>query len=759
MMRRFLLFVPLCFRLFVSCNQDPALKYSPYVDVFIGTGGHGHTFPGAVLPYGMVQLSPDTRTQGWDACSGYYATDSVILGFSHTHLSGTGMSDYGDFLFTPFSCPLLLNEENQLNDYYPLSFKKENEKAFPGYYSVLLNNHIGVELTATLRAGLHRYAFNKTYNSYETGESGILIDLNHSIHNRIIRESAIKVLSNTEICGMRLTEGWAKRRYIYFHATFSKPFHYMIYKEGKPVENASELNGGNLKIALSFGNEKEILAKVGVSPVDAEGARKNLEQEIPGWDFVRIQKQAAGVWEQELRKIEVEGGTDEQKKIFYTAMYHAAIHPSIATDVDNRYRGQDLQIYTANGFRNYTVFSLWDTFRALNPYLTIVSPGKTNDFIHCLLDKYQKGGILPKWDLASCYTGTMIGYHAVSVIADAYLKGIKAYDAEWAYRAMLRSVPYDTSGIIVHHPALWEWLMSEGKKYNAEWGYIPADQVLFATSRGLEYAYDDWCIAQMAQAMGKTEDYHSFMERASHYKNYYDPQTGFMRALDSKGKWIEPFNPVYSDHMNSPYCEGNAWQWTWFVPQDIDGLINLMGGREKFTIKLDSLFSVDSTIEGENASADISGLIGQYAHGNEPSHHIVYLYNYAGQPWKTQALADRMMNELYRAAPDGLSGNEDCGQMSAWYLLSAMGFYQVAPGKPVYTLGRPLFDKVTIHLENGKPFVIEAKNNSLKNKYVKSVSLNGQALGSLFFTHQDMINGGRMIFEMQSEANNMNNPQ
>ena len=728
-----------------SCSEKKSgqqdVQLTNLVDVFIGTGGHGHTFPGVVLPHGMVQLSPDTRTEGWDACSGYYATDSTILGFSHTHLSGTGMADFGDILFTPVAG--ITPDNNSLNNYLPSSFKKENEKASPGYYSVFLDTYgIQAELTATCRTGLHRYTYQKN------SEAGLLIDLQHAIHDQNILSSSIQVINDTEITGMRMTEGWAKRQYIYFHVKFSEKFNHALFQNGILQKGVDALEGGNIKALLNFGEKEMVLAKIGISAVDAEGAYKNLEEENPGWDFDKIQKNATLSWENELRTIEVEGGSEKQRKIFYTSMYHAAIHPSIYMDVDGRYRGQDLNIHQSNDFTNYTVFSLWDTFRALNPYVTIVQPELANDYIRCLLKKYEQGGILPKWDLASCYTGTMIGYHAVSLIADAYTKGIRDYDMELAYQAMLRSVPYDTSGIIVHHPAIWEWLMSDAKKYNEDLGFVPADKVLFATSRALEFAYNDWCIAQVASGLGKDADYNRFMERASRYKQYYDPQTGFMRALTSNGKWLEPFNPAYSDHMNSPYCEGNAWQWSWFAPHDVEGLISLMGGKQMFVNKLDSLFTVDSTIEGENASIDITGLIGQYAHGNEPSHHIIYLYNYVGQAWKTQELADKIMNQLYDATPDGLSGNEDCGQMSAWYILNAMGFYQVAPGKPEYTIGRPLFDKVTIHLSNGKNLVIEAKNNSAENKFVKNFTVNGVQTESLSFTHQDIVNGGKILFEM-----------
>lgn len=742
-MKKAILFFLVSMALF-SCKkteQATTTNYTRYVDPFIGTGGHGHTFPGVVLPHGMVQLSPDTRTQGWDACAGYYYDDSSILGFSHRHLSGTGMTDFADILFTPFTGQLPLKNDS-LQQYYPLSFSHDNEKAEPGYYRVNFDNKINVELTATTRVGFHKYIF-------PSDTAGIIIDLHHSLHNQKVLLSELEIINDCEIKGMRLTEGWSKRDYVYFHAKFDKPFAAKLYNENILVQ-ANSLLGDNVKAVLTFADPKNVMVKVGISAVDAAGALKNLDTEIAHWDFETTRTEAKNTWEEQLSRISVEGGTDDEKKIFYTGMYHAFIHPSTYSDVDKRYRGQDLEIHTLNNSDTYyTIFSLWDTYRAQMPLVNIVQPSKTNEFINSLLLKYQQGGLLPMWDIAGCYSGTMIGAHATSVIADAYTKGIRGYDVDLAYQAMIRSVPYDTTGVIVHHPAIWEWLMTKGKLYNEEMGFIPADKdVIFATSRGLEYAYCDWALAQVAKDMGNTADYDKLMERAARYKKYFDKETGFMRALDSKGKFIEPFNPSYSNHMNSPYCEGNAWQWTWFVPQDVSGLINLMGGKDKFEQNLDNLFNTQDSVEGEEASADITGLIGQYAHGNEPSHHIIYFYNYIDKAYKTQELADKIMREQYSIKPDGLTGNEDCGQMSSWYILNALGFYQVAPGDPTYTIARPLFDKATIRLENGKQLVVKAENNSPANKYVASVSLNGKPLDTPFFKHADIVNGGELIFKM-----------
>ena len=741
-MKKIIPLILLAFLFTSSKNEgiDNGIQLTQLVNPFIGTGGHGHTFPGAVVPFGMVQLSPDTRTQGWDACGGYYTDDKSILGFSHRHLSGTGMTDFADVLFTPFIGKLKIQNDT-LQKYYPLAFSHTNETAKPGYYKVNFDNGIQAELTATTRVGFHKYQF-------PAGESGIIIDLHHNLHNQKVLQSTIEIISNTEIRGMRLTEGWSKRDYVYFYAKFDKPFSIKLYKQNKEI-SGNELNDENVKAVLTFANPKEVNVKVGISAVDEKGALNNLDSEIKDWNFDKIKKLANDGWEKQLQKIKVEGGTADQQTIFYTGMYHAFIHPSTYSDVDKRYRGQDLKIHTLDKGTYYTVFSLWDTFRAQMPLVDLIQPSKTNEFINSMLLKYQQGGLLPMWDLAANYTGTMIGAHATTVIADAYTKGIRGYDTELAYKAMKRSIPYDTTGIKVNHPAIWEWLMTKGKKYNEELGFIPADKdVIFATSRGLEYAYCDWTLAQVAKDMGKTEDYKWLSERGIRYKKYFDKETGFMRALNSNGKFIGPFNPSYSNHMNSPYCEGNAWQWTWFVPQDVPGLINLMGGKSAFEKNLDALFNTKAVVEGEEASADISGLIGQYAHGNEPSHHIIYFYNYINKWHKTQELADKIMKEQYRNEPDGLSGNEDCGQMSSWYIFNALGFYQVAPGDPRYTISRPLFDKATIALENGKKLVIKAINNSAKNKYVSSVSLNGTVLKTPFFKHSEIVSGGELVFKM-----------
>lgn len=737
----------LLFVLFVmaSCNekQDP----SSFVNVFIGTGGHGHTFPGATLPFGMVQLSPDTRMEGWDACSGYHSTDSTIIGFSHTHLSGTGIGDYGDILFMPVVGRKLLTrgDEKVPGSGYRSGFSKDSEKASPGYYSVFLRDYgVKAELTATTRAGFHRYTFPGS-----TG-SGMVIDLQHTLqyHENLVLK--IKVISDTEIEGLKVTKGWAKYHPVYFYAKFSKPFKCSLAVNDTIQEALTEAEGNNIKALLSFptAGNGQVLVKVGISSVDAGGAKNNVDTEIPGWDFDGTVRKAKEIWNTELDKIKIEGGSGDQKTIFYTALYHSMISPNIFSDADGRYFGMDHRIHKSDNSLNYTVFSLWDTFRAEHPLLTLINPSRDAEMIRSLLRKYDEGGLLPMWDLASNYTGTMIGYHAIPVIVDAYVKGIRDFDAEKAFEAMVKSSNFDTVSFKVANRDIMMSLMPMSKYYNTAIGYAPCDKDNQSVAKALEFAYNDWCIAQMAKELGKENEYKNYSERALRYRKYFDPGTGFMRGVSSTGEWRTPFNPRYSDHTVADYVEGNAWQWTWFVPHDVQGLIGLMGGKEKFLVKLDSLFSTDSRIEGENRSADISGLIGQYAHGNEPSHHIIYFYNYAGQPWKTQKLADQILNTLYFNNPDGLSGNEDCGQMSAWYVLSSMGFYSVAPGEPVYTIGRPLFDRVTIKQENGSDFILEVKNNSPVNIYIQNVTINGVPLETPFFTHNDILKGGKMTFKM-----------
>ena len=738
--------------LFSCAEQDLPKEYTDSVNVFIGTGGHGHTFPGATLPHGMVQLSPDTRLFGWDACSGYYYDDTSIMGFTHTHLSGTGIGDYGDILFMPVvgEKPLIAGTAENPDEGYRSRFSHEQESARPGYYQVLLqDDSINVELTATLRAGLHRYTYPKA------SDARLIVDMEPTIHGLQHPVTQIRVVNDSTIAGMKYTVGWAKRHYVYFYAVFSSPFDYKLYSGTEYQSDSTSVTVNTAKAVMSFRNlpaDGRVLAKVGISSVDEEGARLNVEAEIPNWDFEGVMKQANTTWNEALGKIDIETSDNDSRTVFYTSLYHAFIQPSLASDVDGRYRTMGHEIKQDASYTNYTVFSLWDTFRAAHPLYTIVTPEQNQAFIRSLLRKYDEGGILPKWELASNETGTMIGYHAVSVIADAMMKKQCDFDVKKALEACIRSSVYDTTGVtpMMDRQILNGKLMPVSIKYKNELGYIPCDKVGGSVSQGLEFAYNDWLIAQMMKEHNRKDLYDKYMELSRNYRNYFDPETKLMRGRLSDGSWITPFDPA-SVQRPSNYVEGNAWQWAWFVPQDVEGLMELVGGQKSFEAHLDTLFTTSSELTGDpNAAADVTGMIGQYAHGNEPSHHIPYLYNYAGAPRKTQALVDHILRTLYHNDPNGLSGNEDVGQMSAWYALSAMGFYSFCPGRPVYEIGRPIFDKVTIHLSNGKDFVIQAKNNSVENKYIRSMKLNGEDLAEPRFSHFDLMKGGELIFEMEN---------
>ena len=561
----------------------------------------------------------------------------------------------------------------------------------------------------------------------------------------------IEVISDTEIRGRKKTVYWAFDQYINFYAEFSKPFTYELVTDSVMIPGTdNKIPQSKVLLHFATSEGEKVLVKVGISGVDMAGARRNVEVELPDWDFDMVRKEASSDWQRYLSKIDISTKDEDQKKIFYTALYHTAVAPNLFADVDGRYLGMDLRIHQTSADRPvYTVFSLWDTFRALHPLMTIIDPGLNNQFIRSLIRKHEEGGIFPMWDLASNYTGTMIGYHAVPVIVDAYMKGQRDFDVETAYQACLRTAQYDTAGI--HCPPLvLPHLMPKSKYYKNTLGYIPCDFENESVAKALEYAYNDWCISQFANEMNDTLNHVRYGLLGKAYEKYFDKSTRFMRGVDSKGKWRTPFNPRSSNHRNDDYCEGTAWQWTWFVPHDIEGLVALMGGKEAFSEKLDSLFTVSSKLEGESVSSDISGLIGQYAHGNEPSHHILHMYNYIDQPWKTQALVDSVLHSQYFNAPAGISGNEDCGQMSAWYILNSMGFYQVCPGKPVYSIGRPLFDETTINLSDGKTFTIRTNNNSSENKYIQAARLNGNPLTEPFFTHEDIVAGGILEFDMGS---------
>ncbi|WP_195661544.1 MULTISPECIES: GH92 family glycosyl hydrolase [Bacteroides] len=730
-----------------ACTQTSTSQdYTDFVNPFIGTGGHGHTYPGAVVPNGMIQPSPDTRIYQWDACSGYYYNDSTINGFSHTHLSGTGCGDYGDVLLMPTvgkqDYQAMGSKSQQMA--YASAFSHQNEMAQPGYYSVVLDRYnVKAELTATKRAAIHRYTFP------QSDESGFILDLDYSLQRQKNEEMELEVISDTEICGRKKTVYWAFDQYINFYAKFSKPFTYTMVTDSMVLDEGGPLLP-TAKVLLHFNTKagEEVYVKVGISAVDIDGARKNVEAEIPEWDFNGVRKAARASWNDYLAKIDIDTDDKDQKTMFYTALYHTGMQPNLFTDVDGRYLGMDLKAHQGSvNEPMYTIFSLWDTFRAYHPLMTIIDPDLNEAFIRSLIQKQREGGVFPMWELAGNYTGTMIGYHAVPVIVDAYMKGYHNFNVNEAYKACLRVAEYDTTGIKCP-PLVLPHLMPQAKYWKNKIGYVPCDKDNEAVAKALEYAYNDWCISAFAESLGDAANHEKYAKFAEGYKTYFDPSTRFMRGLDSKGNWRTPFNPRSSTHRNDDYCEGTAWQWTWFVPHQIDGLVELMGGREGFISKLDSLFTVSSVLEGENTSADISGLIGQYAHGNEPSHHIIHMYNYVDKPYRTQELVDSVLQTLYFNDPDGLSGNEDCGQMSAWYILNAMGFYQVCPGKPVYSIGRPLFNKATVNLKDGKKFTVIAKNNSRENKYIQSMVLNGKPLDKPFFTHQDIVDGGTLELTM-----------
>jgi predicted alpha-1,2-mannosidase len=710
------LFLLLLASLRIMAQQD----LTRYVDPFIGTGGHGHTFPGASMPFGMVQLSPDTRLTGWDGCSGYHYSDHVIYGFSHTHLSGTGISDYGDILLMPTVGDVALT-----NSRYASGFSHSDESARPGYYSVKLDNGVLVELTATLRAGFHRYTYPAN------GQANIILDLAH--RDRVL-DSYLRITGGTTFVGWRRSQAWAKDQIIYFAGELSRSFEgWGISTDDGAPQPMQEAKGRNVKAFLSFApGGAPVLVKIGISSVSIAGAQKNLRAEIPQWDFSKVREDADRAWQKELNKIQVAGGSDAQLKTFYTALYHSMLAPNLFMDVDGQYRGRDFQTHTAKGFENYTVFSLWDTFRAAHPLYAIIDQKRTNDFINTFLAQYQQGGRLPVWELAANETDTMIGYHAVSVIADAAAKGIDGFDLKLAFEAMKHSAELSHYGLRAY----------------ATKGFIELEDEKESVSKTLEYSYDDWCIAQVARLLGRTDDYRRYLGRAQFYRNLFDRNSGFMRPR-SNGGWLARFDPR---EVSFNFTEANSWQYTFFAPQDISGLIRLMGGQQNFARKLDELFTAESKTTGRD-QADITGLIGQYAHGNEPSHHVAYLYDYVGQPWKTQFRLRQIIDKFYTPQPDGLIGNEDCGQMSAWYVLSAAGIYPVTPGLPIYALGTPLFPEIRLRLENGKQFVIKANGVFDKNFYVQSASLNGRPYRKSFLTHRDLMAGGQMVFKMGARPN------
>ena len=718
------------FIILIGCSEQTNIRkynsdvdYTNYVDPFIGTDAEGHTFPGALLPFGMVQLSPDTRVKTSKGSSGYHYSDNSIMGFSHTHLSGTGEGSGGDFLFMPTTgqVQLSVGEPSNTKTGYRSGFSHENEFASPGYYRVLLDDYnIIAELTATTRVGLHKYIFPKT------DTANILLDLEHGINDKT-DPLYLKIISDTKIIGYRASIGGLRMyQKLYFVAEFSEPFISSgIMTDGELKNNENEFYGKSIKAYFQFYNVNQpILVKVAISKVDIGGAEKNLS-EIPGWDFEAVKKEAQQAWNRELQIIEVEGNDPKLKTIFYTAMYHTFIHPSIDMDVDGRYRSTNNEIYTAKDFIDYTNFSLWDTFRGVHPLHTIINPTKAKDFVKTFIERYKHSGSLPMFEISGNEVPSMIGYHSLPVIADAYVKGIRDYDIPKAIEGMkeLANLPWEKRNLF------------------KTFGFVPYDYVVQSVSRTLEYSFDDWCLAQVIKDIDKN-DFEYYSNRGSFYKNLFSKEVNFIRPKDSNFRWLEDFNPI---EFSKYYTQANAYQYTTFVPQNIHELIKLMGGDDKFAKWLDKYFMTE--VKGRR------GFIGQCNHGNEPSHHTAYLYNYTGAAWKTQQRVREIMFSQYDNTPDGLSGNDDAGQMSAWYVLSAMGFYSVTPGMDYYVIGSPIFDKVKINLENGKTFEIIANNNSIKNSYIRSAKLNGRNYTKSFIKHMDIADGGEIKFVMSSVPN------
>ncbi|MDA0326818.1 MAG: GH92 family glycosyl hydrolase [Bacteroidetes bacterium] len=741
---------------FFSCQnltKEDDNNLTKFVDPFIGSGGHGHVFVGANVPFGGVQLGPSNFYKGWDWSSSYHYTDSIVKGLTHLNLSGTGVTDLGELILMPTTGKrktwsgatqtkflghvkkswYKTHGDKKPEEAYASFYRKETEVAKPGYYSVQLDDYdIKVELTASERVGMHRYTFP------ESDEARIIIDLSEGNSDTSV-ETYLHQINETTFEGYRFSKGWASDQREYFTLVSSKPISdFILYEENQKLDG-DQAKGVYTKGILEFKTEKYevIKLKMGISPVSSKNALENIESEIPHWDFDLIADNADRKWNKELSKVKITTTDLTKKRIFYTAMFHTMIAPNIFNDVNGEYRGTDKKVYADPGFTNYTLFSLWDTYRAAHPLYTITQPERVSDMINSMLLIYEQQGKLPVWHLRGNETNTMPGYSAIPVVVDACLKGFEGIDLEKAYEAVKTTATGD---------------FEPGVKDLMKYGYIPADHGAESVASAMEYAISDWGIAKLAEKLGKKEDAAYFEKRAKGYEEYFDQETRFMRGKLSDGSWRTPFDPVSALHRINDYCEGNAWQYLWMVPQDPEGLISLLGGDLPFVEKLDELFSRSSDL-GEGASLDITGMIGQYAHGNEPSHHTAYLYAYAGEQYKIADKVDYIMNELYRDQPDGLSGNEDCGQMSAWYVLSSIGFYSVNPSNGAYVFGRPLFDSAVIELPMGKKFIVEAKNNGDENIYIQSVTLNGEPYSKSFITHKNIVEGGTLRFLMGPKPN------
>lgn len=703
-----------------------------YVDPYIGSGYHGHVFVGTSVPYGMVQLGPNNIHKGWDWCSGYHYSDSILIGFSHTHLSGTGCTDLGDILIMP------LNEirtprgnQDDIRDGYASRYSHDNEIARPEYYSLLLDRYnIKAELTATDRVGFHRYTYP------EGKPASILIDLREGNGSNAY-DSYIRKIDDYTVEGYRYVRGWSPSRKVYFVLKSDKKIEQFTAYDDNTPKPWNQLKVASVKSVLTFGNVKEVKIKVAISSVSCANAAMNLQAELSHWDFDKTVRMSADRWNKQLARMSVETDNEPAKRIFYTAHYHTMIAPTLYCDVNGEYRGMNDMIYTDPKKANYTTLSLWDTYRALHPLMTIIQPEMVDDVVNSMLSIYRQQDKLPIWPLMSGETNCMPGYSSVPVIADAYLKGFTGFDAEEALQAMKATATYEKQ---------------KGIPYVLEKEYIPADKVHEATSIAMEYAVDDWGIAAMARKMGKTGDAATYAKRAHYYKNYFDSSIHFIRPKLEDGSWRTPYDPARSIHTIGDFCEGNGWQYTFFAPQDPYGLIGLFGGDKPFVAKLDNFFTNNDSM-GEGASSDITGLIGQYAHGNEPSHHVAYLYTYAGEQWKTAEKVRFIMDEFYTDRPDGIIGNEDCGQMSAWYLLSSMGLYQVNPSDGVFVFGSPCFKKVEMKVRGGKTFTVEAPDNNKENIYIQKVYLNGKPYNKSYITYDDIINGSTLKFVMGKKPN------
>ena len=708
----------------IALNAFSQHKLIDYVDPFIGTGGHGHTFPGATVPFGMVQLSPDNGHEGWDWCGGYYYGDSVIAGFSHTHLSGTGIGDWCDISVMPETKLITKN-----TDKGAVTFSHKNEKASPGFYSVRMDNGITVALTTTERCGLHDYIFPAHVSPV------VKIDLGFQINWDSPTDVSMKQINDSTIVGYRFSTGWAKVQRVYFALRSSIPFKKLYLNVDSLPVNATEAKGKSVIGQLLFNetNPNHLMLKVALSSVSTDKALVALT-EIKGWDFDKVKNSAEAKWEHEMSKIQIKTNDIKLKRKFYTALYHTCIAPSLYSDADGSYQNANGEVHKmAAGQQRYTVYSLWDTFRALNPLFTVIQTERYTGILNSMLAFSKENGLLPVWDLSTYETNCMTGYHAVPVLADAILKGIKGIDVNLAYEAMKKSAMEDIRGC----------------NFYRQYGYIPQDKFGSSVTITLEFSFDDWCIAQIAKKLGHMEDYSYFMKRSKSWEQLFDTNIGFARARNSDGKWVVPFDPYYSEHDpdKAMFTEGNAWQHTFFVPQDVPGLARMYGGNDNLVKKLDSLFTVSSKMTGENQSPDVSGMIGQYAHGNEPSHHIAYLYDYVGMDWKTQARVRMIVDSMYHDQPDGYAGNEDCGQMSAWVVWSIAGMYPVNPASGQYMFGSPSADEVIISTSTGK-FTVKAVNNNKINVYIQRVKLNGVLYNKNYITHQQLLKGGVLVFTM-----------